>query len=358
MRRSSSDAAPGFTGKGPPEALGESEALLAFHESVSRVARVDRPVLICGERGTGKELVATRLHYLSFRWQNPLVTLNCAVLAPSLLETELFGHEPGAFTGATQRREGRFEAANEGTLFLDEIGLLPMQVQEKILRVVEYGTFERVGSSAPINVNVRIIGATNANLPALVAQGTFKADLLDRLAFEVLTLPPLRERYGDVMLLARYFAARMALELGREEAPAFSDEAVATLEGYAWPGNVRELKNVVERAVYRCTGDTIDAIEFNPFPAAEAKTAETGIQASDSAPADHSNFIPGRQSLPEAVRDLELKALRRALAQSRHHQSEAARLLGLTYHQFRALYRKHKGGMIEESGANAIRVDS
>ncbi len=242
---------PDMPAKRVEEALGHSEAFLAAQERLSRVAKVDRPVLIIGERGTGKELAARRLHFLSPRWEQPLVALNCSALTPTLIEAELFGHEAGAFTGATRRRAGRFEAADGGTLFLDEIANIPVEAQEKILRVVEYGTFERVGSAESIHVDVRIVGATNADLTALVREGRFKQDLLDRLSFEVLYLPPLRDREGDVTMLANHFAARMAFELGREEVPVFGDAAMAELEAYAWPGNVRELKNVVERAVYR-----------------------------------------------------------------------------------------------------------
>ena len=184
------------------EAIGQSEAFLMFQESLSQVATVNRPVLLMGERGTGKELAAMRLHYLSQRWQEPLIALNCAALNPSLIETELFGHEKGAFTGAFQSRKGRFEAAESGTLFLDEIGIIPLEVQEKILRIVEYGSFERVGGSLPVDVDVRLVGATNADLLDLTARGLFKRDLLDRLSFEVLFLPPLREREGDILLLS------------------------------------------------------------------------------------------------------------------------------------------------------------
>ena len=208
-----------------PEALGQSDVFLSFVEQLSRVAGVDRPVLVVGERGTGKELAAAKIHYLSRRWESPLVTLNCAALSPSLIEAELFGHERGAFTGAAAGRVGRFEAADGGTLLLDEIGLIPLEAQEKILRAVEYGSFERVGSSQPQQVDVRIVGATNADLPGLVREGRFKADLLDRLAFEVVRVPPLRERAGDILLLAQHFASLMATELGRDEPPTFSREA-------------------------------------------------------------------------------------------------------------------------------------
>lgn len=330
---------------GRVEALGQSEAFLAFQERLSRVARVNRPVLLIGERGTGKELAVSRLHYLSLRWQGPLVALNCAALSPTLIEAELFGHEEGAFTGATRRRPGRFEAAHGGTLFLDEIGQIPLEVQEKILRVVEYGTFERVGSAQPIHVDVRIVGATNADLAALAATERFKRDLLDRLSFEVLFLPPLRERREDIMLLANHFAARMAFELGRPEIPVLSDEAVAALERYPWPGNVRELKNVVERAVYRAESTVITEIVFDPFqpPSAGAIAAAGGHHSRRRPePEPPAATVRSPQSLTDAVRELEIRLLRQALTEAKYHQRQAAHLLGLTYHQFRALYRKYK----------------
>ena len=253
------------------EAIGQSDVFLEFQERLSRVAPVPRPVLLIGERGTGKELAAARLHYLSGRWQKPFVALNCAALSAALIESELFGYERGAFTGALQRRVGRFEAADGGTVFLDEIGNVPLEAQEKILRAVEYHAFERVGSVEAVGVDVRIVAATNADLPGLCAAGRFRPDLLDRLSFEVLALPPLRERRGDVQLLARHFAAEMAREIGRSDPPDFSPEAVAALDGYPWPGNVRELKNVVERAVCRSDGAEITAIVFDPFPRRAAR---------------------------------------------------------------------------------------
>ncbi len=324
------------------EALGQSEKFLAFQERLSQVAPIDRPVLLIGERGTGKELAASRLHFLSRRWQGPLVALNCSALSPSLIEAELFGYERGAFTGAEKRRTGRFEAADGGTLFLDEIGNIPMEVQEKILRVVEYGTFERVGSAEPVETDVRILAATNADLPALVAEGRFKQDLQDRLSFEVLIVPPLRERREDILFLASHFAARMAFELGREGVPAFSEEAVAALEGYAWPGNVRELKNVAERAVYRSDSDTISHIVFNPFgePSQEAlEVPEEGLLQKERALSPEGPL--GEKSIKEAVRELEIAFLKRALRETRYNQKRAAKALGLTYHQFRGLYRKY-----------------
>ncbi len=326
------------------EALGESDAFLAFQEQLSRVAKVDRPVLLVGERGTGKELAATRVHYLSPRWQEPLVALNCSALAPTLIESELFGHEAGAFTGAVRSRAGRFEAANGGTLFLDEIGNIPIVTQEKILRVVEYGAFERVGGSKSVQVDVRIVGATNADLPQMVAEGRFKEDLLDRLSFEVLFVPPLRDRREDILLLANHFAARMAFELGWKEVPEFGGEAIEELGNYPWPGNVRELKNVVERAVYRSDSPVIRDVEFDPFRRQDYSTSEYA-EREETRP--ETTEPPTRREilgkpLAEAVTEVEVNLLRRALREAKFNQRRAAELLGLTYHQFRGLYRKHR----------------
>lgn len=328
------------------EAIGRSEAFLKFQEQLSAVAPVERPVLLLGERGTGKELAALRLHYLSKRWDGPLVTLNCAALAESLIEAELFGHEAGAFTGATGRRMGRFEAASGGALFLDEAACIPMTVQEKILRAVEYRTFERLGSSTPVFADARILAAANADLAELARQGKFKPDLLDRLSFEVLFAPPLRERHGDVLLLAGHFAARMAAELDLPETPEFASGALRALEAYPWPGNVRELKNVVERAVYRSRGERIREIVFNPFvnpfPPLEAKMGVTRPSASPalapSLPESSSDDAP--VTFQAAVDRLKKELLGKALQRARHNQRKAAELLGLTYNQFRGLYRK------------------
>lgn len=329
----------------PAEAIGQSEPFLKFQEHLSQAARANRPVLIIGERGTGKELAAAKLHYLSPRWDGEFVPLNCAALAKSLLDSELFGHEAGAFTGAATRRKGRFEAANGGTLFLDEIANLSREAQEKILRAVEYGVFERVGGVTPVTVNVRVVGATNEDLPSLADSGKFKRDLLDRLSFEVLTLPPLRERDGDVELLAYHFAGRMAVEMGFESVPEFSRYAMTALCQHKWPGNIRELKNTVERAVYRSNGNLVDEITFDPFASPfrpQTKSAEAATpsavspQQTSSAP-ERDFSVP----LKAAIRDLEVEYLRHALARTRHNQRKAAALLGMTYHQFRGLYKKH-----------------
>ncbi len=319
------------------QALGQSEAFLTFEERLSRVAPVERPVLILGERGTGKELAAKRLHYLSKRWEEPFVALNCAALTPTLIESELFGHEPGAFTGATMRRKGRFEAADGGTLFLDELGHIPLEVQEKILRAVEYGSFERVGGSEAVRVDVRIVGATNADLLALSEAGRFMRDLLDRLSFEVLHLPPLRERTEDIPLLAGHFAARMAVELGREEAPEFSEAVLAELEAHPWRGNVRELKNVIERAVYQAESRLIEQVVFDPFVSPYVLPERPPVRSASAAGGGEESV----RHFEEAVAEFELGLIRRALRQARFSQRRAASLLGLTYHQFRGLYRKY-----------------
>ena len=321
--------------------IGESEEYLDFQSKLSRVAKIERPVIIVGERGTGKEISARRIHYLSDRWKGPLVTVNCASLPSSLIESELFGYEKGAFTGAAQTRKGRFEEAEGGTLFLDEIGLIPLEVQEKILRVVEYGTFERVGSSTTHEVDVRIVGATNADLPELCRKGLFKEDLLDRLSFEVLFLPPLRKRKGDIMLLADFYASKMAFECGRDEKPVFSDEVIVKLESYSWPGNVRELKNVVERAVYQSDSNVISEINFNPFRNPyEDKDVVDALSSVEST--ERREFEYDLKDYEKAHEDLDISYISRALDLSGGNQRIAAMSMNLTYDQFRGLYRKYK----------------
>lgn len=326
-----------------PEALGQSDSFQRFQEQLNRVAQVNRSVLLIGERGTGKELAAAHLHFRSQRWESPLVTLNCAALAPTLLETELFGHEEGAFTGATRRREGRFEAAHGGTLFLDELGNIPLEVQEKVLRVVEYGYFERVGGTEPVQVDVRLVGATNVDLRQLAATGHFKNDLLDRLSFEVLFLPPLRHREDDIILLAYQFASRMAHELHLTGVPDFSEAALEQLTQYDWPGNIRELKNVVERAVYKSDHDVIEKVEFDPFQAPFDIRYEkhTGTEPSGEG-------YRLQQSYDSALAEFELTLLQRALLHTAGNQKQAAESLGLSYDRFRWLYRKYKDRLVEE----------
>jgi len=341
-----------------PPLLGQSPAFMSLAEQISRVAPLDRPVLVIGERGTGKELVAARLHFLSRRWDGPFVKLNCAALAESLLETELFGHEAGAFTGAARRRAGRFEIADSGSLFLDEIASSSPAVQEKLLRAIEYGAFERVGGNATLQVDVRVIGATNEDLPAAAAAGRFRADLLDRLAFEVLTLPPLRARSEDIPLLASHFAREMAKELDWPQFPGFSGDATERLLAHSWPGNVRELRNVVERSVARGTPDEeIAAVVIDPFvspwplaPLAAAKietkvTPEPGGKpraAADESPLGGILSDPARAfDLDAALRRVEHDLLSQALAAQRYNQRATAQQLGLSYDQLRGRLRKH-----------------
>ncbi len=327
------------------QVIGQSTAFLDALERASRAAALDRPVLVIGERGTGKELVAERLHRLSPRWDQPLVVMNCAALPETLIEAELFGHEQGAFTGATKARVGRFEEADGGTLFLDELGTLSMGAQERLLRAVEYGEVTRIGSSRPLRVNVRIVAATNEHLPEKVERNEFRADLLDRLSFEVVTLPPLRARKSDVIVLAEHFGRRMAVEMEWDEWPGFGPAALDALVEYAWPGNVRELRNVVERAVYRWeAGGAIDVIEFDPFqspyrPGAGAVVAAVPTaQPTDLvAPAPE----PGGTDFRERVERFERELLTKALAANRFNQRTTAAALSLSYDQLRHALKKH-----------------
>ncbi|SHN64663.1 phage shock protein operon transcriptional activator [Erythrobacter sanguineus] len=335
--------------------IGQSGAFLDAVERASRAASMNRPVLVIGERGTGKELIAERLHRLSTRWDEPLVTMNCAALPETLIEAELFGHEAGAFTGATKARVGRFEEADRGTLFLDELGTLSMGAQERLLRAVEYGEVTRIGASRPIRVDVRIVAATNDDLPALAGSGEFRADLLDRLSFEVITLPPLRVREGDIGVLAEYFGRRMGAELDWHAWPGFAPHVMASLEDYAWPGNVRELRNVIERAVYRWDDPetAIAHVQFDPFdspwrprPPEHRRAAAAPPGAAGPAPAAPSaDDFDMVDDLRAAVDRHERAILEHALGKHRWNQRQTARALGLTYDQLRHAIRKH--GLME-----------
>lgn len=344
--------------------VGQSNSFLNVLDQVSQIAPLDKPVLIIGERGTGKELIAARLHFLSQRWDQQYLTLNCASLNENLLESELFGHEAGAFTGASKRHEGRFERAHGGTLFLDELANTPGLVQEKLLRVIEYGEFERVGGSRPIKTDVRLICATNEDLPVLAEQGEFRADLLDRLAFDVITLPPMRERREDIMLLAEHFAINMARELGFELFSGFSEKAKRTLLDYHWPGNVRELKNVVERSVYRTNNAYVPVhdILLDPFespyrPQQRIKAARQQQQlvVQDTVPAvplampqtpavagAHQFDFAQNQDFKTLSQDFEVSLIKQALAASQYNQKKTAELLNLTYHQLRGYMKKYQ----------------
>lgn len=347
--------------------IGQSNSFLNVLDQVSQIAPLNKPVLIIGERGTGKELIAARLHYLSQRWDQNYLTLNCAALNENLLESELFGHEAGAFTGASKRHEGRFERANFGTLFLDELANTPGLVQEKLLRVIEYGEFERVGGSRPIKVDVRLVCATNEDLPGMAERGEFRADLLDRLAFDVITLPPMRERQEDIMQLAEHFAINMARELNFELFSGFSDRAKRQLMDYDWPGNVRELKNVVERSVYRTNNPYVPVhdILFDPFaspfrPQARVRTIDRQVSAPLAAPgaspAPQVINAPAQTNATSALQfdfsqvqdfkllseNYEVTLIKQALAASQYNQKKTADALNLTYHQLRGYMKKYK----------------
>ncbi|MBV2128068.1 phage shock protein operon transcriptional activator [Arsukibacterium indicum] len=347
--------------------IGQANSFLNVLDQVSQLAPLDKPVLIIGERGTGKELIAARLHFLSQRWDQQYLTLNCAALNENLLESELFGHEAGAFTGAGKRHEGRFERANGGTLFLDELANTPALVQEKLLRVIEYGEFERVGGSRPVRVDVRLVCATNEDLPTMADNGEFRADLLDRLAFDVITLPPMRERREDILLLAEHFAMNMARELGFELFSGFSEKAKNALLEYHWPGNVRELKNVVERSVYRTNNPYVPVhnIQLNPFESAyrptqrikarsATATKESESQQPAAAPLANNNPVATAASANNSFdfsngvdfktlsQDFEVKLIKDALSASQYNQKKTAELLNLTYHQLRGYMKKYQ----------------
>ena len=338
----------------PVALIGSAPTFLDAVERASAAAALNRPVLVIGERGTGKELIAERLHRLSPRWSGPLVTMNCAALPENLLDAELFGYDTGAFTGATRGRPGRFEDADGGTLFLDEIATLSPAAQERLLRVVEYGELTRLGSNRVLRVDVRVVGATNEDLPTLADSGAFRADLLDRLSFEVVTLPPLRARPEDIPLLSGHFGRRMAVELGWSGFPGFTAAAAAQLAAHPWPGNVRELKNVVERSLYRW-GDAampvgqivLDAFDSPWRPGAAAHRAvetplilaATDREAPAAPPAliDHAGVADLRLAVAQYERDI----LAAALDKCRHNQRATATALALTYDQLRHALKRH-----------------
>ena len=357
--------------------IGQANVFLEVLEQISQIAPLNKPVLVIGERGTGKELIAARLHYLSTRWDQHYQKLNCAALNESLLESELFGYEAGAFTGASKRREGRFEIAHNGTLFLDELANTSAMIQEKLLRVVEYGEFERVGGSKTVKVDVRLVAATNEDLPSLAANGEFRADLLDRLAFDVITIPPLRERPEDIMILAEQFAINMARELEMELFSGFSSKAQDTLMQYAWPGNVRELKNVVERAVYRNNNPHVPVhqIVLDPFEsvfrpqqrikvsAPQVLPTVTENQVNEAPPpaqfthstvntvhqpltlsgqpTDNSDSLTFPLDLKARSQAFEINMIKQALKDSQYNQKKTAEKLSLTYHQLRGYLKKY-----------------
>ena len=294
-------------------------------EQVEQIASIPRPVLVRGERGTGKELIAAALHYGGTRASRPFVKLNCAALSETLLESELFGHEKGAFTGATDTRRGRFETADGGTLFLDEIGNTSVEFQKNVLRVIEYQEFERIGGTRTMRVDVRVVAATNTDLKQEIEAGRFRIDLYDRLRFSEIQLPPLRERPEDIRPLIEFFVQKMSEEVPSIPARPFAEGALVALEAYAWPGNVRELKFAVERALCVARGD---AVEVGDLPA-----EVTGESAAGN--------LPVGGTFDEQMVAFECSVLEGTLRGAGNSQKDAAAELDLTYDRFRHLLRKH-----------------
>jgi psp operon transcriptional activator len=307
---------------GQARLVGSSPQMRQLAAQIERVARIPRPLLIQGERGTGKELVARAIHAASDRPAGSMVTVNCAAFGESLLESELFGHERGAFTGADRLRRGKFEQADGGTLFLDEIGHMPLSFQQKILRVVEYGSFTRVGGSGERKTSARVIAATNADLGAKIERGEFLSDLYDRLAFEVIRVAPLRERRGDIEVLARCFLDQFAREIPAFRGKVLSQAAIDVLVDYDFPGNVRELKNIIERSAYRDTTNEITPEDIGMLPRTRATSDAGGFK--------------------EQVASFSRGLLEEALRSAKGNRAEAARLLNLSYDQFRHHARKYR----------------
>lgn len=329
----------------PPPLIGEAPAFLDTLGHVSAAAPLDRPLLVVGERGAGKELIAARIHFLSRRWDGPFVKVNCAALSDELLDSELFGHEAGAFTGAQKRHIGRFERADGGTLFLDEIASASLRVQEKLLRIIEYGEYERLGGETTLSCDVRIVGATNVDLPARAARGDFRADLLDRLAFDVISVPPLRARAADIPILAAHFGAGIAADL-HVPFPGFTPETMNAFTVHDWPGNIRELKNAAERSVYRwiAAGEDgpVGAAAIDPFEAAHRPPESLSAPRPSPAPVVASDPTPsGGYDFAKVMHEAEKRLIEKALAAHGANQRRTARALNLSYDQLRGLVRKH-----------------
>jgi len=303
--------------------VGSSPQYRELIETVHRVASIPRPILIMGDRGTGKELVARAIHTESGK-DGSIITVNCAAFTDTLLDNELFGHERGAFTGAEKVVPGKFELARGGTLFLDEIGHMSLSFQQNILRVVEYGTFTRVGGTKEFKTDARIIAATNADLGKLIEEGRFLPDLYDRISFEVIRVPPLRERPEDIDTLAHHFLDQFAAEIPAFRGKRLSPQALAALRAYEFPGNVRELKNLIERAAYRDTTNEITA-------------GDIGLL-------HHPRTGGGQGTFSDRVKAYKEHLIVDALAEAGGNQARAARSLGLTYDQFRHYYRKIRQG--------------
>ena len=322
--------------RGAPQLVGEDLGLRKVFAGLQKAAGTDTTVLLEGESGTGKELFARSLHALSPRADAPFVAINCAAIPETLLETELFGHEKGAFTGAIARKPGKFEMAHRGTLFLDEIGDLPLALQAKILRALEERRFERVGGTASVQVDVRLVAATNKGLRAAVAARRFREDLFFRLSVFPITVPPLRDRPGDIPLLARFFIDRFCRDM-KKTPLTLSPQALETLGSYRWPGNVRELQNCIERAVILTEGDAILPRHLNlSFVAAEVKTEPVNPLAE----LDLSGTLMEATRRAQAV--VERMKIEDAMKEAENVKGRAAELLQISYKMFLAKLKEHR----------------
>jgi DNA-binding NtrC family response regulator len=322
--------------RGAPQLVGDDQSLRKVFSSLERAAATDTTVLIEGESGTGKELFARSLHALSPRSDAPFVAINCAAIPETLLETELFGHEKGAFTGAVARKPGKFEMAHRGTLFLDEIGDLPLSLQAKILRALEERRFERVGGTASVQVDVRLVAATNRGLRAAVAARRFREDLFFRLSVFPITVPPLRERRGDIPLLARYFVDRFCRDL-KKRPLVLSPQALEQLQTYRWPGNVRELQNCIERAVILADGDSILPRHLNL-----SFVEETRVQETKGPWADYDLSGSLADATRRAIADVERVKIEQALREADNNKGRAAELLQVSYKTLLAKLKEHR----------------
>jgi DNA-binding NtrC family response regulator len=325
--------------RGAPQIIGEDPRLKQVSQTLHRAASTDTTVLLEGESGTGKELFARALHVLSPRADGPFVAINCAAIPENLLESELFGYEKGAFTGAAARKPGRFELAHRGTLFLDEIGDLPLSLQAKILRALEEKSFERVGGTVPLRVDVRVVAATNRHLKSAVAARQFREDLYFRLSVFPITIPPLRERPDDISLLARYFIDRYCRDLNKKSLT-LAPSAEQALRDYSWPGNVRELQNCIERAVILADGDTIRASQLSlSFQAAPAGAPAPSDDPGPWAQIDLSGSLA--DATRRVVAEVERRKIEQVLKEADGNRIRAAELLQISQKAFLSKIREH-----------------
>jgi DNA-binding NtrC family response regulator len=322
--------------RGAPQLVGDDPSLRKVFASLQRAAATDTTVLLEGESGTGKELFARSLHALSPRAEAPFVAINCAAIPETLLETELFGHEKGAFTGAFARKPGKFEMAHRGTLFLDEIGDLPLSLQAKILRALEERRFERVGGTASVQVDVRLVAASNRGLRAAVAARRFREDLFFRLSVFPITVPPLRDRQGDIPVLARYFVERFCRDM-KKRPLTLSPAALEELQAYRWPGNVRELQNCIERAVILADGDAIQPRHLNLSFVEELARVDTRGPWADL---DLSGSLV--DVTRRAVTEVEKVKIGQVLREMDNNKGHAAEVLGISYKTLLAKLKEHR----------------